>query len=261
MSRLLALLVFVCVTLSAGNLAAQQPPSLGELFTRAYELSVKGELDTALPLHEELVLRLPRDPMVLYNAGTAHLRAGNLGRAVLYLERALLADPGCSDCTANLSRAHELQQDRVIGTQREGEGAGTQSLTDSLPETGLALAFLAAHVLLVLVFFARRLARAERSRFALTLLLLVALLLDAVLGGLLALKVYSDEALPRAVVMDTELTVRKGPNPNFPQAFTVHEGLVVRLGNPVEDWREIWLDNGLHGYVPARSLAPIGPGE
>jgi tetratricopeptide (TPR) repeat protein len=245
----------------ARPLLAQSDPSTPEaLFAKAYEHSVKGELEEALPLYEELIRQLPADPKVLYNAGSADLRAGHLGKAVLYLERAVSLEPDCADCVYNLNKARELQQDRVIGEQKSAADAvSTDTLMDSLSEAGLAIAFLIAHILLALLMLARRLTRQERSRFAVSLMLAIALAVDLGLGGLLALKVYGYEARPRAVVMDAELAVRKGPNPNYPEAFTVHEGLVLRLGERVEDWRQVWLDNGLNGYVPSASLAAIDP--
>ena len=62
---------------------------------------------------------------------------------------------------------------------------------------------------------------------------------------------------PVAVVLAEEVAVLKGPNINYPEAFKVHEGLKVKLGEQVEDWRQVWLDNGLNGYVPQSDLGEI----
>lgn len=233
------------------------------LFKEAFELTVKGEADRALELYDRLLKTLPRDPDLLYNAGTASLLAGRLGPAVLYLERALALDPGCEDCRINLERANELQRDRVIvkPTEDQREAASLDDLMESVGLDALAVVVIVFQLTLALVFVVRRLARSERLRFALTLVLLTVLVADLSLGGLLALKIYGYESKRYAVVLADEAAVRKGPNVNFPEAFTVHEGLKVQLGERVEDWRRIWLANGLNGYIPLYYLGEIRPEE
>ncbi len=254
-TKLFVLFALVSV-LIGGSLKAEEPATA---FKNAYEQALKGETTAALDGFEALLARTPRDPDLLYNAGTTALLAGKLGYAVLYLERALAIDADCADCRENLARALEKQQDQVIvqSTADQQSGASLDGLMESASLDGLAIVLTIANILLCLVFFMRRFAHGERARFALSLTLAGVLLLALVVGGLTAMKGYGYETRRYAVVVEREQPVRKGPNLNFESEFSVHEGLKVRLGERVEDWQQVWLENGLNGFVPERSLGAI----
>ncbi len=226
-------------------------------FQQANELAAKGKAERALSIYEDLIAETPGDPDLLYNAGTVALQAGRLAPAVRYLERALAVAPDCSDCRANLDRALEGQKDRVIGEKQARTGGSFDAFMEKMHLDALAVTFLVFHLLLFAILLLRRRTASERTRFALALSTGVLFILVLAFGGLLALKAYRYEAARYAVVMVEELPVRKGPNMNYPESFRIHEGLKVRLDERVEDWRRVWLANGLNGYVPEDKLGEI----
>ncbi|RJO63606.1 MAG: hypothetical protein C4523_19775 [Myxococcales bacterium] len=254
-----ALALAVSLAAVAGMAWPQDAADPAKTFQEANALAMKGDAERALPLYESILAHLPRDPDVLYNAGTTALAAGKLGRAVLYLERAVALDPDCGDCKVNLDAARERQKDRVIvkPTEEQSEGRVFDAMMRAADLDALAVLLVILHLGFFVAWLTRRLAKTERLRFALTLTLLVLLAGDAIAGGLVAVKAFGYETRRYAVVLETEAVVRKGPNLNFPQEFVVHEGLKVRLGEAVEDWRQVWLENGLNGYIPAVALGEI----
>jgi len=255
-SKLALLLLFLVVVLIPGKLVAQDAKTR---FEQAYDLAVKGEADKALAEFESLLALAPMDVDLLYNAGTTALKANKLGKSVLYLERALVSDPRCQDCRVNLERANERQQDRVIvrQTEEQSEAASLDGLMNGLRLDLLAWTFVVIHALAAMVWLIRRFSRGERLRFTLVLVLAGLGLFWLASGSLLLLKVHGYEAQRHGVILTPETPVREGPNLNHPSTFSVHEGLKVRLGERVEDWRQVWLQNGLNGYVPERDIEEI----
>ncbi len=253
------LLILLCV-LTWGIVAhAENDADSRALFAKANELSMKGENENALPLYEQLLQRVPNDPDLLYNAGTTNLKAGQLGRAILYMERALSLRPDFDDCLHNLQEARELQKDRVIGqaSDQRDTSISLDSVMNGMQTDTLAIVFLVFFLPLLFLLALRRWIRSERGRFGLMLANLILLVAVLVSGSLLTLKVQGYEAHRYAVVLSEETVVHEGPNLNYPDAFTVHEGLKLRLGEQVEDWRQVWLENGLNGYLPEKDLGAI----
>lgn len=257
--KTMIILLLLAPCLFGGLLFADSEQALQEKFHKAYELTVKAELQPALKIYQDLISQVPYDPDLLYNAGTANLMAGKLGPAVMYLERAILIDPDCESCLYNLERAREQQQDQVIAKAgKDGQdGVSLDRFMAGINQDRLAIGFLVFHLSLLLIFILRRFINIERIRFGLTLVLILLLAADLVAGGLLALKTYGYESEQYGVVLSQEIAVRKGPNMNFPKAFEVHEGIKVRLGEKVEDWRQIWLSNGLNGYLLEKDIGEI----
>ena len=191
-----------------------------------------------------------------YDLGTAAAQAGDLGPAVLHLERALREAPWDADARTNLERIREKRLDKVVG-QELGE-APVQRLLLGLPGPWLSWAFAALWALgFGLLIAGRR--RRILAGFGIASL---ALALGA--GGL-AWAWERSEAVPYAVVIAKVAEVRPGPDPKLTPSFEVHEGLKVLLekgevGAPSTEERglaRIRLANGLEGWVEASALERI----
>lgn len=257
MSRISLILGIMLVFVFSFSLKAEE--DLQGKFKQAYDYTIKGEYEKAEPLYSELVAAVPNDPDLLYNAGTFELLSGNLGKAVLYLERALKINSDCEDCRLNLQRALELQKDKVIVKQtgEQDSSATLDEFMESIDVDTFAYWLIIFNLTLLVVFLLRRFASSERSRFSFTLVLALVICAEILFAGLLTLKSYNYEANEYAVILTEDLAVKKGPNENYKSDFNVHEGLKVRLGEKVEEWQQIWLDNGLNGYVKTENLEKI----
>jgi hypothetical protein len=199
---------------------------------------------------------------VLFNLGTAHLRQGRLGLAVLYLERALRSDPGDADARANLEAARKLRVDKLVGAPEEsgGEEPFASRLASYTRGDAWALAFLVLWVSGALALLARRLGPA-RARLGLPLLLggLTAVAAAIPCGAVTGLHAWLETGAHDAVIVAPHLPVREGPQESFKTGFEVHEGLTVRLLDRDGRFARIRLGNGLQGWVPAEGAVEISP--
>ncbi len=231
-------------------------------FDEANRLSAAGQGAKALEIYEELIAQGWGGANLYYNLGTTYLKSGDLGRGVWRLEQALLQNPDCEDCRANLEQAAKQQKDKVIvEAKTEDNGLSLDGLMNAMSFDGFAMVFLPFWMLFFASLWTWRISKGERARFLSGLMGLLFFIAALASGGLLLAKAYAYEDQRYAVVLGEEVEVRTGPNINFESRLKVHTGLKVRLGEKVEDWRQIWLENGLNGYLQEEKLGIIAPEE
>ncbi|MDF1564712.1 MAG: tetratricopeptide repeat protein [Deltaproteobacteria bacterium] len=239
-----------------GAAAATSPRTPAEaelLFRRANDTFLSGAPAEAARLYTLLVEAGFGSADVHYNLGTAALKAGDLGVAVLAFERALRADPGHEDARANLEAALERNVDEVVGAD---EGPPFfERLARRLPVAPIAWGFAGAWVLLFGGLLLRRL---QRLRGLATTAAVLGGVASLLLGAALADLYWYRETVHRAVVTAPAVSVRKGPAPRFETAFEIHQGLVVRALEADGPYLRVQLANGLEGWVRRTDVEPIG---
>lgn len=223
------------------------------LFAEANDASSRGDYATAESKYRKLLDAGRGSASVLYNLGTTALAAGDVGRAVLSLERARrIADD--DDIEANLAVARERQVDQVVGGDKAGPF--TSRLADALSEPLVSSSFLVTWWLAFLLAF---LAWRKRGHARLTLALAAAgaLTLAAALGGAVAIHAAVRQRVVEGVVLAASARAREFPGDTAKTAFEVHAGLKVRLLESSGQYMRIRLPNALEGWVATDSLEAL----
>lgn len=189
---------------------------------------------------------------VLFNLGTAALAEGDLGAAVLYLERARRANGSSSDIEANLALARARQLDQVVGASLDEPIL--ERLVAATSAQKVPWIFLASWELGMVLLLLRRL---QWHRTAFTLCGLSILALAAATGLLLAAHVYVRETVSQAVVIAQTLPARELPKDSAKASFEIHSGLKVRLVERSGKYVKVRLPNGLEGWTELSGLAEI----
>jgi hypothetical protein len=191
---------------------------------------------------------------VLFNLGTTCLAQGDLGGAVLNLERARRAGSSVPDVEANLALARSRQLDQVVGGA--AEEPFVERVVAATSGDAVAWLFLAAWDGSLVLFLLMRLA--ARALRVLTMVAAIVLLAIAVPSGLtLAAQVYVQENLSEAVVMAKTLPVRELPKESGRVSFEVHSGLKLRLLGHSGKFVKVRLPNGLEGWAEESGVAEI----
>ena len=162
---------------------------------------VKNDYASAIQIYEAL-LKEGEAAEVYYNLGNSYYKTGDIAKAILNYERALLIQPGNADIRANLEIARAKTIDKVI----------------PVPE----------------VFF-------------------------VILANVFAFQ-QKNELLDRnnAIVLTPSVTVRSTPSESGTSLFILHEGRKVEIkDNSMREWKEIRLEDGKVGWVPASSVEVI----
>lgn len=191
---------------------------------------------------------------VLYNLGTAALNDGDLGHAVLWLERARRAGGPSEDLEANLEAARSRQGDEVVGGTN-GEPF-LERLAAASPTNLVCASFLVAWLGGFALAFVFRVLRPGRRAIV---GVLAGLLLTAALplGLLVFAHIYVAEALKDGVVLSQTMQAREQPSPQSKVSFEVHAGLKVRLLETEGAFVRIRLPNGRVGWAQKEGIAEI----
>jgi tetratricopeptide (TPR) repeat protein len=96
------------------------PQEAQEIFSRAGEAYYREDYPAAKQEYLKLLSHGFGGSDVLYNLGTTCLNQGDLGEAVLYLERARRLGGSTPDIEANLAVARSRQLDQVVSFSSNG---------------------------------------------------------------------------------------------------------------------------------------------
>jgi tetratricopeptide (TPR) repeat protein len=192
---------------------------------------------------------------VLFNLGTACLASGELGEAVLYLERARRLARS-DDIEANLAVAHQRQGDQVVGGGAAASEPFLERVSDANDErisSWLSLVFI--WLSFGLAFLVRRLP--VGSRWLVGLALAASIATAVLFTALTAVDAWASSAFVEAVVMPTTARVREFPGDNAHVAFEVHAGLKVRIMEESGKFVRIRLPNNLEGWTEREGVAAL----
>ena len=259
---LLALLLASTAAFAAGPASHVTPAEADSLFGRANEACLKDDFKACIEGYEQLVASGFGGADLSYNLGTAYLKQGKLGLAVLHLERAVRDDPTDQDARANLEKAHRMRVDRLVGAPEEttGEEPLPSRIASRTRADSYGLAFLVLWLLGGFALVLRRLVASLERRAGMLALGLLALLAALPCGVVLACHAYVREEAHEAVVVAPSVPVREGPKDSFKTSFEVHEGLKVRVVDEEAGFKRVKLANGLEGWVPSAEVLEITPG-
>ena len=212
----------------------------------------------AAEMYEAILTSQGESVEVYYNLGNSYYKLKNMAKAILCYERALLLDPGNSDVRFNLELARSKTTDKVtpisevfivswvkglINLRSEAQWAKFAVVTFLLFLMGLGLyifgnklvlrkvGFIGALVCLILTFLTNWFAYEQKNR-------------------LLNCK--------EAIVMSPTITVKSTPSESGTGLFVLHEGTKVLIeDNSMKGWKEVCLEDGKKGWLPASSIEQI----
>jgi len=230
----------------------------GRHFQAGNQAYLDGDYARAVSEYQQALELGPPHPDLAYNLANAFYKLGKKGLAVLFYEKALRLRPSDEAARANLALARKSLVDRVVNAAGQPVSEPPwESFIKSLPLDGLSAAFLTLNLVVFGLATARRLSRrpALRRRLFWTNLPLIFLLV--VVGLFFSAAWYAAEHLRQAVVIAPVAELREGPDNAARVQMEVHEGLKVRLLQPVGDFVRVRLANGLEGYLRSDSLGEI----
>jgi tetratricopeptide (TPR) repeat protein len=233
----------------------------GARLTAADPLASRAAFQRAAEAYQAIVDSGVRNGRLFYNLANAHLRAGDVGRAVLNYKRAARLIPGDPDLQSNLAAARARAKDAI---PVEAERVAARTLLffhyDLTPRTR-AIVFLASFNLFWLLVLLRALARrAWAPAWALTLCALVAL----ATGASLAADELGLSRAREAVVVAEEVVGRKGPDAvGYEPSFTspLHAGAELSVLESRVGWLRARLTDGRVTWLPDSAVEFVDPGD
>jgi len=250
------LLLVLAALLLAAPLAAV-PPERDHEYQQAHLAYRETRFQAAYDGYERLLGAAGDDGQLLYNLGNAAFRLDQIGRAILFYERALVLLPRDADLKFNLTHAREQIRDVIPAPESFVDTAffwlGSLTLTEFF------WCFAVANILFWGILAIRIYSRAEWT-YSLLFLLLAFWLVAGLSFGVKWQQTRSDD---RAVILQAEVSVLAGPDIRDTLLFKIHEGTIVHLERSEDAWSLIRLPDGRRGWLRAEGLelirGPQGP--
>ena len=243
---------------SIGN-SLQQISSSLEDATKAEGDSayMKNDYASAIQIYEALLNR-GEAADIYYNLGNSYYKAGDIAKAILNYERALLLQPGNGDIRANLEIARSKTVDKVEPVPEIFFVSWTKSLINSMSVDSWAVCGVVCFILLIvslyLFIFSKQILLKKAGFISCNVFLAVTIQANVFANQ------QKDELANRnsAIVINPSVTVRSTPSESGTSLFILHEGHKVGVKDgSMKDWKEIRLEDGKVGWVPASAIEII----
>ena len=218
---------------------------------------IKEDYAAAIQIYEAL-LKNGEAADVYYNLGNSYYKIGEIAKAVLNYERALLLNPGNSDIRFNLELARSKTVDKVIPSSKMFFVTWTQSLINTMSEKAWAHTGIIMFILMILALslfiFGKRVVLKKVGFISAIFFFLVTILANIFASEQKSELINHDNA----IIMAPSVTVKSTPNQSGTDLFILHEGRkVIIKDNTMKEWKEIKLEDGNVGWVPTNVIEII----
>ncbi len=219
---------------------------------------INNDFASAVYLYENILANQGESADVYYNLGNSYYKMDNIAKAILNYEKALLLNPGNGDIRFNLELAQSKTVDKVTPMSEMFFITWTKSLINTMNEKGWArmgiTTFIIMLVALALYFFSKKIALKKTGFMVAVIMLLV-----CIVSNIFASSQKTDaQNHDTAIIMAPSVTVKSTPNEGGTELFILHEGRKVNIkDNTMREWKEIQLEDGNAGWVPASVIEII----
>ncbi|WP_281695372.1 tetratricopeptide repeat protein [Bacteroides clarus] len=218
---------------------------------------MRNDYASAIQIYESLLTK-GEAVEIYYNLGNSYYKTDDIAKAILNYERALLLQPGNADVRANLEIARSKTIDKVVSVPDIFFVTWTKSLINCLSVDAWAKLGVAFFILLLvsfsLFFFSKQIVW-KKSGFIAGIVFLIFVVLSNVFAS-----EQKTELMNRnnAIILSPSVTVRSTPSESGTSLFVLHEGHKIEIkDNSMREWKEIRLEDGKVGWVPASAIEVI----
>lgn len=269
MKRIIILSLAVILSLNIANVWAQNDSTnikATETFITEQKEFSKIDGDSAYMNNDylkaidiyESILQQGEAAELYYNLGNSYYKQGEIAKAILNYERALLMQPNNSDIKANLEIARAKTIDKVVPIPEIFFITWFKALINKLSVDTWAklgiICFVVFIVTLAMFLFAKQL-KTKKISFIVGCICLII----SVLSNIFAWQQKTDLIENKeAIILAPSVTARSTPSENGTSLFILHEGHKVEIkDNSMKEWKEIRLEDGKVGWIPTQSLELI----
>jgi len=231
---------------AAEPVADGDPDRLWEAANAAYGAA---DYDRAATLYQAIADRNLHSAALYYNLANALFKKGELGRAILYYNRALRLSPSDEDIRHNLEYAERMTKDNIESVPEFFLNSWLRALRGSLGCTAwtvLSLAMFAAMFALGSVYLLSQRIAVRKAGF-------YGMLAALVLFVATSLFAWSERRVmldrDEAIVMGSAVSVKSSPDRSATDLFVLHEGTKVTVGATLDGWAEVRIADGSKGWI------------
>ncbi|MBQ7856666.1 MAG: tetratricopeptide repeat protein [Alistipes sp.] len=221
---------------------------------RAY---IDGNYTEALEYYTQILDEGKFSAKLYYNVGNTYFKLGDMGRAILYYNRALRLTPNADDVQHNLKIAQAHTKDNITQIPEFFLGRWVRTLGRSCSPTAwsiFSLASVGVMLVFLLLFLLGTSLRVRKAGFYGTL---AALLLVIFSSGFALSERHDVLTREDAIVLSSAISVKSSPDRSATDLFILHEGTAVRILSEVEGWCEVVIADGKKGWTESSNVERI----
>lgn len=226
-------------------------------FDKANSLFTESKYEESITSYNEIINTGVESAKLYYNLGNAYYKSGNLPRAILNYERALLLAPHDKDIRYNLEMSNmqitdklETVGDFFLTAWFKGFKNKTKSDTWAIISI---LSFAISILGLGLFLFSRKRAIKQVSFSTALLMFIVAFIAFNFSAS------QKDKLINRnsAIIFEPSVSVKSSPSAGGTDLFILHEGTKVNILEELGEWKRIVISDGNEGWMPASAMEVI----
>ncbi|MCC8089149.1 MAG: tetratricopeptide repeat protein [Rikenellaceae bacterium] len=228
-----------------------------ELWNRANDAYAAGEYDTAVELYDSIASQGLTSYKLYYNLGNAYFKNGQIGKAILYYNKAQLIAPYNSDIEHNLEIANGYVRDRIEAVPEFFLKKWVRSVKYGMSSNMWGVVSLIMFALMlasILCYLLSGKIAVRKSGFYTGILSLAVFIITVIFATNLRRGI---ENPPYAIVISSSASVKSSPDTNSKDLFILHEGTKVKIVERLGEWREITIADGNKGWIAREAIEPI----
>lgn len=254
MKRLIA---FTIAVFAAATVSAAPAADFGPMWDKANTAYYNNDFTEALALYDSIKQSGMVSAKLYYNMGNAWFKAGRIGKAILYYNKAQRLAPGNKDIEHNLEIANTYTRNRIEPLPEFLLKRWMRSLSSIMGGNAWAA--------LSVALFALTLAGALLYLLPLRRGVRKAGFWSAIAGLVLFLFAFSfashdyQESVEstQAIVTSTSASVKSSPDNAGKDLFLLYEGAKVEVRDALNGWSEITLADGNQGWIKTSAIEMI----
>ncbi len=222
-----------------------------ELYNKGNEAYRNKDWESAIENYELAVNEGAISHSLFYNLGCAYFRQGNIGKAILWFERARLLAPRDRDILRNLAFARTRTLDKIesvySGTPLQFLWSFLESI--SFGEFKWILLFISVIATIATIYWILQLRRKWLAIFLWVLFIMF--------GILFYIKGHRLWETSLAIVVEQRISVRSSPSEDGELLFALNSGTRVGILEKRGDWYRIILEDGNSGWANMQGIEPV----
>ena len=235
----------------------QQALSLEALWGRANDSYAAGEYDVALADYEAILNQSKYSAVLYYNLANTYFKLDQLGKAILYYNRALRLSPTDEDIRHNLEYAEQSTRDIIEEIPEFFLTTWMRTVRNTMSGnawTVLSLVMLIVALASMLMYLLAQPLRARKVGFyAMTICGVLFIATSA-----FAISSRNEMVKGKgAVIMSSSVSIKSSPDRAATELFVLHEGTTVVVGEKIEGWVEIRIADGRKGWIEESRIERI----
>lgn len=224
-------------------------------FDEANEFYANESYDSALVRYESLLEDKKHSFEIYYNLGNTYFRTNQLGKAILYWEKARKIKPSDQQVIDNLNYAYGLAKDKFdVNVQSVGFIKGFVFEKSPNFWTYLSIAFSLLLAITLYLFFISKIDAVHQISFYVGIVSFICLITFIVFASMQ--KSYFEESTD-AVVIEPRIKVMSSPIEGGEESFPLHEGTKVEILKVDGEFTEIRINKDTRGWVKSEVLGKI----